>query len=150
MRRLAAIAASALLLAACGSTHAAPAKQRSDVRVTVTGLLRDLAAGNGAAVCARLTTAGRSSLIKAVGPELSNFGITSCEQVVHITGMQLSAQLRSELRHAAVGVVAVHGSRATVRWADVTSPQGDLGAFFGHPPALQLVAANGAWLVSSL
>jgi hypothetical protein len=150
MRRAAGIVALALLLAGCGSKHVAPTAQRAQVRATVASLLHDFAAGNGQAVCARLTTAGETSLIKTVGPELVNFGITRCDQVVHVTATQLSAQVRNELRHATVGAVALQGGKATVEWSEIRSPEGDLGAFFGHPRPVMLLAVNGVWLVSAL
>ena len=150
MRRAAGIVAVALLLAGCGSKHVSPSAQRAQVRTTVVSLLRDFAAGDGQAVCARLTTSGRTSLIKTVGPELQNFGITRCDQVVHVTAVQLTARIRGALRHATVGAVALQGSTATVEWSQIKSASGDLGAFFGHPRPLTLVAVKGGWLVSAL
>jgi hypothetical protein len=150
MRRAAGIVALALLLAGCGAKHVSQAAQRTQVRTTVVSFLRDFAAGDGQAVCARLTTSGRTSLIKTVGPELANFGITRCDQVVHVTAMQLPAKIRDELRQATVGAVVLKGSTATVEWSEIGSSEGDLGAFFGHPRALTLVAVKDAWLVSAL
>ena len=148
--RAAALVALALLPAACGSKQASPAEQQAQVRTAVAGMLHDLAAADGRAVCAGLTEAGQASVIKAVGPELTNFGIDDCDQVVHITGTQLTPKLRAELRHATVGDVSLQGDTATVQWSEIRSPGGDLGAFFGHPRALTLVDVNGTWLVSSL
>jgi len=113
-------------------------------------MLRDLADADGQAACERLTATGQASLIKAIGPELTNFGINDCAQVVHITGRQLSPKLRRELRHATVGRVAVHGSNAIARWSAITSLDGDLAAFFGHPKPVTLVEVDGRWLISGL
>lgn len=152
MRRLG-LASLVLLLAACGGSSPAtilPAAQRAQVRSTIVGLLRDFAAGDGKAVCARLTATGQASVIRAVGPELTNFGITSCEDVVRVTAPQLGAALRKELRDATVGGVTLSGTIATVAWSQISSPEGDLGAFFGHPKPLRLVEVDGVWRISAL
>lgn len=89
-------------------------------------------------------------MIATIGPELGNFGIDSCAQVVHVTGAQLSATPRRELASVQVGAVAPHGARATVRWSAVTSRFGDAAAYFGAANAIELVDADGFWKISSL
>lgn len=112
--------------------------------------LRELAVGNGKVACEGLTVSGSASVIATIGPELGNFGINSCAQVVSLTGGQLSAALRRELATVAVGAVALHGSRATVRWSAVRSRFGDVAAYFGHPRALTLSDIRGFWYISRL
>jgi hypothetical protein len=148
-RRAGAVFVTAVVLAGCGGGVPA-ATQRRDVRATVRTFMRELAAAHGAIACAGLTPAGQSSVIATIGPELGNFGIDSCAQVVRVTGAQLSAPLRRELASVQVGAVALHGARATVRWSAVTSRFGDVAAYFGRAEAIELADADGFWKISSL
>jgi len=139
----------AAVLAGCGAS-ASPTAQSGEIRDTIRTFMRGLAEADGARACRVLTPAGQASVIKTVGPELKNFGIDTCAQVVHLTGIQLTAKLREELASATVGAVALHGSTATVRWSAITSPGGDVGAFFGNPRPVTLVDVDGVWRISSL
>lgn len=112
--------------------------------------MRELALANGKVACEGLTVAGSQSVIATIGPELGNFGINSCVQVVSLTGGQLTAALRRELANVSVGAVALHGASATVRWSAVTSRYGDVAAYFGHPKALILSEIRGFWYLSRL
>jgi hypothetical protein len=146
----AALAALALLAAGCGGGGVSAAAQRKAVRATIVTFMRELAAGDGKVACGGLTAAGQNSVIHAIGPELANFGLFTCDQAVTVTGSQLSARLRRALLEVRVGAVALSGSRASVRWSEVSSAGGDLAAFFGHPPALRLVQTKGFWQIDSL
>jgi hypothetical protein len=151
-RRAGAVVVAAVLLAGCGGRGGAPsaATERRAVRATVRTFMRALAAADGASACAALTGSGQSSVIATIGPELGNFGIDSCAQVVQVTGAQLGAGLRRELAGAQVGAVALHGVRATVRWSAVTSPSGDIAAYFGRAEPIDLVETDGSWKISAL
>jgi hypothetical protein len=142
----------ALVLAGCGSngSSVSPATQRVEIRDTLGTFLRALAAADGTAACRELTPTGQASVIHAIGPELTNFGINTCAQVVHVTGAQLTPKLRRELTTATVGAVTLAGSSATVQWSAITSPAGDVGAFFGHPKPVRLVEVKGGWEIESL
>ncbi|HEX4034952.1 MAG TPA: hypothetical protein VHX66_10965 [Solirubrobacteraceae bacterium] len=139
------------LLAGCGGgSSVPPARQRAAIRATVRTFMRELAIANGKVACEGLTVAGSQSVIATIGPELGNFGINSCAQVVSLTGGQLSAALRRELASVTVGAVALHGSNATVRWSAVTSRFGDVAAYFGHPKAMILSEIRGFWYINRL
>ena len=149
-RRAGAVFVAATVLAGCGGGGVPPGTQRREVRATVRTFIRELAAADGATACAALTSHGESSVIATIGPELGNFGIDSCAQVVHVTGTQLSPALRRELASVQVRAVSLHGARATVRWSAVTSRFGDAAAYFGAARAIELVYADGSWKISSL
>ena len=135
-------------LAGCGKS-VPPAKQRGEVRSTISTFMRELAAANGKVACEALTAAGQGSLIQTIGPELGNFGIETCPQVVQVTGFQLAAKVRRELASVTVGAVTLHGSTATVQWAAIQSPAGNVASFFGHPKAVQLADVHGFWAITS-
>jgi hypothetical protein len=135
-------------LTGCGKT-VPPATQRVKVRSTLSTFMRELAAANGKVACEGLTAAGQDSLIRTIGPELGNFGIETCAQVVQVTGFQLTAKVRRELASVTVGAVSLHGSTATVQWAAITSPAGNVASFFGHPTAVKLADVDGFWEISS-
>jgi hypothetical protein len=151
-RPAAAMALAAVILAGCGGGAREPsaAAQRNAVRATLATFLRELSAGHGQIACEGLTAAGASSVIGVIGPELGNFGIDSCAQVVQVTGSQLTPALRRELASVRIGAVALHGSSATVAWSAITSPGGDLGAYFGHPRPVRFAYLNRFWYISSL
>jgi hypothetical protein len=48
-----------------------------------------------------------------------------------------------------VGAVALDGSAATVQWSAITSPFGDVAAYFGHPKPVTLTELAGYWEISS-
>jgi hypothetical protein len=142
-----------LLASACGATHAAPpspAVQLVEVRTTIRAFMRALAAADGNAACSRLTPHGQASVIGAIGPELKNFGVTGCPAVVHMTGIQLSARLRRELRTVRVGAVTLESSSAAVAWSEISSRAGDVAAFFDRRGSVRLEQVGGAWQIDSL
>jgi hypothetical protein len=147
----AALALAALILTGCGggAKGSSAATQREAVRATLRTFLRELSVGHGQIACEGLTSAGASSVIGVIGPELGNFGINSCAQVVQVTGSQLTSKLRRELASAKIGAVALHGSGATVAWSAITSPGGDVGAYFGHPRPVRFAYLRGYWYISS-
>jgi hypothetical protein len=142
----------ALLVCSCGGgggKSAAPSA-RAHIRATIVTFMRELAAANGKIACEGLTSAGENSVIGAIGPELANFGIDTCSQTVTLTGSQLEAKLRRALLEVRVGSIAVVGTRASVSWSQITSPGGDLAAFFGHPQPMRLLAHDGFWQIDRL
>lgn len=141
--------AAAALIAGCGGSGVPTATQRALIRATVRTFMRELAIANGTVACEGLTVGGQGNLIGVIGPELGNFGIDSCAQVVQLTGSQLTPRLRAELETVTVGAVAVSGSNATVRWPAITSPRGDVAAYFGHPPPIRLSYIHGFWYISA-
>jgi len=141
--RLAAAVAVAVALAACGGgPSGSAASQRAAVRRTVVTFMRELAAGNGTVACEGLTVGGASSLAATLGPELGNFGIDGCVQVVGVIGSGLSATLRGELDRATVGAVTLNGSNAAVRWSALPRA---VAAFFGSSKPIALVWEKGFW-----
>jgi hypothetical protein len=146
---MAAACALALLACSCGGT-ATPPQARAHIRATIVTFMRELAAGNGKVACEGLTNAGQNSVIGALGPELANFGIFTCAQTVQVTGAQLSAKLRRELLATRVGSISLSGTRASVRWSQITSPVGDLAAFFRRHGAVRLLYADDFWFIDAL
>jgi hypothetical protein len=136
------------VLAGCGSSRPPSGTQRSAVRATIRTFMSELAAGNGKVACEGLTLGGQSSMIAVVGPELGNFGIDTCAQVVHVTAVELTTSLRRELASVAVGAVELHGTSATVPWSSIHSPAGDVSAYFGHAKPLELDEIRGFWYIS--
>jgi len=112
--------------------------------------MREFAAADGTAVCDRLTSRGQESVIQTIGPELTHFGINGCAPVVRVTALQLTRKQRRELRQATVGAVALNGPNATVPWSEISSPGGDVAAYFGRSKPISLVQSNGTWLIDSL
>jgi hypothetical protein len=141
--------AAAALIAGCGRSGVSIATQRARIRATVRTFMRELAIANGKVACEGLTFGGQGSLIGVIGPELGNFGIDSCAQVVQLTGSQLTPRLRAELEAVSVGAVAVSGSNATVRWPAITSTRGDVAAYFGHAPPIRLSYIQRFWYISA-
>jgi hypothetical protein len=147
---MAAACALALLACSCGGGGGVPPQARAHIRATIVTFMRELAAGNGKVACEGLTAAGQNSAIGAIGPELANFGIFTCAQTVQVTGAQLSAKLRRELLAVRVGSISLSGTRASVRWSQITSPGGDVAAFFRRHGAVRLLYINNFWFIDSL
>jgi hypothetical protein len=142
----------ALLLCSCGGGAVKPAgpAARAHIRATIVTFMRELAVANGKVACEGLTNSGQNSVIGALGPELANFGIDTCSQTVALTGSQLAPTLRRALAAVRVGSVSLAGSRASVDWSQITSPEGDLAAFFGHPKTMRLLETAGFWQIDRL
>lgn len=138
----------ALLAGACGG--GADPGARSHIRATIVTFMRELATANGKVACEGLTAAGQNAVIGALGPELANFGIDTCAQTVQLTGTQLSARLRQELLAVRVGSISVSGTRASVRWSQISSPDGAPAAFFRRHGSLRLIETGGFWLIDGL
>jgi hypothetical protein len=142
----------ALALCSCGGARkpAAEPSARAHIRATIVTFMLELAAANGKVACEGLTNPGQNSVIGALGPELANFGIDTCSQTVTLTGSQLAPKLRRALEAVRVGSISVAGARARVNWSQITSPDGDLAAFFGHPKTMRLRASEGFWQIDRL
>lgn len=138
----------ALVLTSCGS--ASPAQDRSAIRKVLTSFLFAVARGAGDTACAHATPAGQQTIVNAVGPELQNFQIYGCADVVYVTGAQMSKANRAILEHAYVGKIALHGSHATVAWSQIASPTGNTSDVFPQRTPIQLTEASGVWLITKL
>jgi hypothetical protein len=140
------MAASALLLAACGGggPSGSPAGQRAAVRATIVTFMREFAAGNAMVACEGLTVGGASSLTAAVGPELGNFGINGCVAVIRVTASELPKTVRGELAAVTVGAVALKGSLATVRWSALPR---SLAAYFASSKPIKLIWEHNFWYI---
>jgi hypothetical protein len=130
----------ALGAAGCGSSdpHAIP-----QVKQTVRTALAAVAAGNGPAFCA-LATAHVQATLAAADPG------SSCADVVDRLSTQLSADVKLGMRTAVVHDVVVHGDRATVHAADISSTEGVLSGFLEPqaPPTTLTRQRGGQWKLS--
>jgi hypothetical protein len=126
-RRLAAVAASALVLAGCGN---AKPSEEEQVRTTLTSFSRATAAKDYQTICDRLLAPSLIAALKKIG--------LPCE----IALQQGLGDVREP--RLLVGAVTVRGKRAT---ADVRS------SAEGQPPSkdmIELVRTGGGWRISSL
>jgi hypothetical protein len=144
---LAALAA-AVALAGCGSPS--PAKERSDIRGVITDFLGALGRGEAYTACAHATPAGQGQIVHVLGPELTNFGINGCLNVLYVIHKDMKRPLREILQTATVGRVQLHGDSATVRWSAVSSPRGELGSAIQQTHPIELTRTNGVWLLTKI
>jgi hypothetical protein len=135
------------LLAACGG--ASPAK-RAVIRSVIASYLRGVAHGDGNAACAHATPSGQNKIVSVLGPELQNFDIYGCSDVVYVTGAQMSKQNRRILDSVKVGTVTIDGSTASVDATQITSPYGSAAALIGTTAPIRLVDSYGVWLITQL
>lgn len=138
----------ATLLAGCGGASAA--KERVDIRHTISSFLFALARGAGEGACAHSTPGGQQEIVSVLGPELQNFDIYGCADVVYVTGAQMKPALRRVLETATVATVNLHGSKASVDWSQVRSPHGNVGAVIGTTKPIRLIDSYGVWLITAL
>jgi hypothetical protein len=137
----------ATLLAGCGGTSAT--KERVDIRHTISSFLSALARGAGDG-CAHATPAGQQEIVSVLGPELQNFDIYGCADVVYVTGAQMKPALRRVLETATVATINLHGDTASVDWSQVRSPHGDVAAVIGTTKPIRLIDSYGVWLITAL
>jgi hypothetical protein len=136
------------LVAACGSSS--PASQRKAIRAVVTNFLYALAHGDGDVACAHATPSGQQKIVNAIGPELQNFDIYGCADVVYTTGAQMTAAHRKSLETARVGKIALQKSTATIPLSSLTSPDGSVDVVLGTKAPVRLIDSYGVWLIISL
>jgi hypothetical protein len=139
---LAVAVAAGIAAAGCG-TAGSDAAGQAQVKRTVQVALGDLAAGDGRAFCALATPAERARLARV-------FARGNCAAAMHGVGSGLSPAHRAALRHVEVSRVTVAGTTATVRAADIATPD-DPGKGFlsdhGKPTTL-VRRADGRWLIN--
>lgn len=93
-------------VAACGSSAS------SSVSSTVKGYFDALAAGDGHAACAQLTSRSAAEVAR-LAHHAPQFGGTSCADVIAKVSKLLNPTQRHELRSARVIDVRIHGATAT-------------------------------------
>ena len=136
------------LLAACGGSS--PSASRAAVRAVLRSFLHAVAKGDGRVACGHGTPAGQQKIVAALGPELQNFDIYGCDDVVYVTGAQMSRANRLRLETARITRVELDGSHATVPLASLTSPHGPISTELGKVGPIRLVESYGVWLITAL
>ncbi|HWC10842.1 MAG TPA: hypothetical protein VG455_06425 [Acidimicrobiales bacterium] len=148
-RRLVATLVVALALvgaaAGCGDGQSA----EDEVKDVVTGFFDDVADGDGAAGCAKLTAAAveqiseAAFLLQAPG---------SCREAIESVSRQLSDDDKKALTSAEVNGAAVTGSRAVVADADIALRMSGQSTLFRNndPAPLTLEKVGEDWKISSL
>ena len=148
-RRLLATVVTVLALAGvvtgCGDDTSA----EDEVKDVVTGFFDDVADGDGAAACAKLTAAALDQLNQAAFL-LQAPG--SCREAVESVSRQLSGDDKDALHSADVNRAAVTGSRATVADADIALDMSGQSTLFRNndPAPLTLDKVGDDWKISSL
>ena len=140
-----AVVALAGVVAGCGSDKSA----EDEVKDVVTGFFDDVADGDGAAACAKLTGAALDQLNQAAFL-LQAPG--SCREAIESVSRQLSGDDKDALHSADVNRAAVTGTRATVADADIALElSGQATLFRNNDPApLTLDKVGDDWKISSL
>ena len=146
-RLLASLLAVVALLgaAACGDDTSA----EDEVKEVVTGFFDDVADGDGAAGCAKLTGAALDQLnqsaflLQAPG---------SCREAVESVSRQLSDDDKKALRSAEVNGATVTGTSATVADADISLRMSGHSQLFRNidPAPMALEKVGDDWKISSL
>ena len=134
-----------LLIAACGGGGGGSSEDETAVKDTLEQFLHAVAAGDGVTACALATPEGQAKLVAEVGQAGSN-----CTEVVSFFAASFSQDTRDGLATAKVKKVSFDGEKATVDDGDITSTQGDLGAFLdpdSHPTVLSR-QPDGTWKLS--
>lgn len=141
---LLALALSAFL-AACGSTGSGGSGTGdiAQVKQTLRRAFRALSAGDGGAVCALATPAGRKTLAASL-PH------TDCASVVTLVGQHLSPAQKAGLASVQIHRVTLSGRAASVSDADISAGRGSLKGFIQpHSPPTRLTKqADGSWKIS--
>ena len=148
-RRLLATLATVLALAA-GATGCGDDKSAEDeVKEVVTGFFADVADGDGAAACAKLTATALDQLNQAAFL-LQAPG--SCREAVESVSRQLSGDEKKALESAEVNGATVTGANATVADADISLRMSGQSTLFRNndPAPLTLDKVGDDWKISSL
>ena len=147
--RLPAILVAVLALSAvavgCGDDESAEDK----VKDVVTGFFDDVADGDGASGCAKLTAAAVSQLNEAAFL-LQEPG--SCREAIEAISKQLSGDDKKALRSAEVNRATVTGTTATVADADISLEMSGQSTLFRNndPAPLTLDKVGDDWKIASL
>jgi hypothetical protein len=126
----------------CGGGSGRPA-DAAGVRQTVTRFLHALGRGDGAAVCALATPAGRALLSGSVPHH-------TCAQVISLVSRRLRATTKAGMESVHVGKVTIHNGHASVSNTSITSSHGSLASFLkpGSPPTLLTKQSDGSWRIT--
>jgi hypothetical protein len=133
------------LAAGCGDDPS----PEDEVKDVVTGFFDDVADGDGAAACAKLT-AGALDQLNQAAFLLQAPG--SCREAVESVSRQLSGDDKDALHSADVNRAAVTGNRATVADADIALELSGQSTLFRNndPAPLTLDKVGDDWKISSL
>ena len=142
---LLAVLALAGMVAGCGDDGS----DEDEVKDAVTGFFDDVADGDGAAACAKLTAAALDQLNQAAFL-LQAPG--SCREAVESVSRQLSGDDKNALHSAAGNRATVTGTRATVADADIALEMSGQSTLFRNndPAPLTLDKVGDDWKISSL
>ncbi len=142
---LVAVLALAGMAAGCGDDTSA----EDEVKDVVTGFLDDVADGDGAAGCAKLTAPAVAQLNEAAFL-LQPPG--SCREAVEAISRQLSDDDKKALRSAEVNRATVSGTRASVADADISLEMSGQSTLFRNndPAPVTLDKVGADWKISSL
>ncbi len=144
-RRLAVVVVAFSVLGACGGGTS----PEDEVKEVVTGFFDDVADGDGAAACAKLTAAGVDQLNRAAFL-LQAPG--SCPEAIEAVNRQLSGDDKKALHSAEASAAQVDGNRATVADADISLELSGQSTLFRNndPAPLTLEKVGDDWKISSL
>lgn len=148
-RRLPAILVAVLAFSAvavgCGDGESA----EDEVKDAVTGFFDDVADGDGASGCAKLTAAAIGQLNEAAFL-LQEPG--SCREAIEAIGKQLSGDDKKALRSADVNRATVTATTATVADSDISLEMSGQSTLFRNndPAPLTLEKVGDDWKISSL
>lgn len=140
LRRLGAVIAISLLLAACGG--AASSADGTHAAQTLTRAFHALASGDGATICGLATPAGQRALASAVPG-------ASCAKVITLVSAHLTSSQKAALGSILVKNVTVNGREATVKAADIASGRGSLRGFLSSKsaPTRLRKQSDGSWKI---
>ncbi len=144
-RRVLAVLVAFGLLAGCGGGKST----EDEVKDAVTGFFDDVADGDGAAACAKLTAAAVDQLNRAAFL-LQAPG--SCPEAIEAVNRQLSGDDKKALHSAEVNGARITGDRATVADADISLELSGQSTLFRNrdPAPLTLEKVGDDWKISSL
>lgn len=131
-------ASAALLAAGCGGGEDAPEPTpQEQVRTTWRAAAGEAAAGDGEALCARITEAGRERIRAETK--------LPCEDAVRLLASRLSEAEREAVRSAPITQVTVTGERAVVGYESTAALRK-----VGFTGRTELEKSGGQWLLSGI
>ena len=148
-RRLLATLVTVLALAGLAAGCGDDTSPEDEVKDVVTGFFDDVADGDGAAGCSKLTAAAVGQLNEAAFL-LRPPG--SCREAIEAISRQLSGDDKKALRSAEVHAAAVSGVTATVADADISLEMSGQSTLFRNndPAPVTLDKVGDDWKISSL
>lgn len=142
MIRRHALAASLTLAATTAAACGGGTSPSDRIAEAVSAWYRDVAAGNGKAVCARLTERARKGLVE------DSALAGSCEAAVAEFSLLLTDEERRSLGRVEVGRVRVNGNAAQVHDQDLSAPEPWVRDDNDRP--LRFRRIDGEWLIEDL